>query len=351
MKLDVFRHFEGKQEANSPFCQTLDRLNIDYRIFFGGHSLHYTHRIWLILVEWPRLFFFAALRSFVILFGRRHSDFVLAWTHLEALPTILLKSLLFRKDPKIVLVGFIYTPRSNSFLQRIRYWYFRWLLGHIHCAVVHSQIELYDYTQLFGFWRKKFVLMPFGTHVNIIPPPNVTVPYIFSAGRSGRDYNILLKVMENLPYHLRIACDMLHPEADCQDRVTVLRNCYNSDYLRELTGAELVVITLAAKHISAGQMVLIESMGLGKPVIITQTETTQEYAQHDKNVWFVPMGDEEKLKEAIDYFMERPDERKRIGDEARKTFHEKYSMEAATERLCQLLNDMSTGNWPPRNGY
>ena len=127
------------------------------------------------------------------------------------------------------------------------------------------------------------------------------------------------------------------------EQVTILNHCYGGDYLRELTGATLVVIPLAADHISAGQMVMIESMALGKPVIITRTETTVEYATHDQNAWMVPMGDVEQLREAITRFMENADERERIGEAGRVTFHERYSMEASARQLCQLLYDIQAG--------
>ncbi len=342
MRVDFLRHFETKEAAHSPFCQTLDEEKIDYRIFWGRSSLHYTRRIWLVLWGWPRLLWHAFWQALAILFTRKPADFVVSWTHLEILPLILLKKLFWRKNPRIVLVGFIYTQRKSGMLRWIRRRYFHWILKNVYCAIVHSRIEALDYRQYFAFWERKFVFMPFGTHVNIISPPEVAVPYIFSAGRSGRDYKTLLAAMEGLPYPLRIVCDILHEPHD-PEQVTILNHCYGGDYLRELTGATLVVIPLAADHISAGQMVMIESMALGKPVIITRTETTVEYATHDLNAWMVSMGDVEQLREAITRFMENAAERDRIGEAGRVTFHERYSMEASARQLCQLLYDIQAG--------
>lgn len=100
-----------------------------------------------------------------------------------------------------------------------------------------------------------------------------------------------------------------------------------------------MVVTLEAEHISAGQMVLIESMALGKTVLITKTDTTLDYAEHDQTAYFVPRGDRAKLQEAIRFFMEHPEERTRIGEQARKKFQETFSMEAYTQNMLQILRE------------
>ena len=144
--------------------------------------------------------------------------------------------------------------------------------------------------------------------------------------------------MEELPYTLRVASDCLCSSGE-NPRIQVLNNCYNSRYLNELKDATLVVVPLEAEHISAGQMVLIESMALGKTVLITETDTTRDYVEHNQTAYFVPRGDLEKLRETIQFFMKHPEERARIGEQARQKFQETFSMEAYTQNLLQLLQD------------
>ncbi|MDO4576131.1 MAG: glycosyltransferase family 4 protein [Planctomycetia bacterium] len=336
MKIVCFRHFEKASECHSPFCKTLDDLGVDYYVFWDGHQIHYRHRLWLYFIEWPRLLFLAFLRTCWYLFGKKKYDFVVAWTHLELLPTVLLKKFLFMKHPPVVLSGFIFTPRRSTLRHCIRYTYFRWLLNQLDFVIVHSRKEQKDYTQLFGFEDHQFVFVPFGTHVNILPKDENREPFIFSAGRSGRDYPLLMDAMEGLPYSLHVACDSFCPQKHPAN-VTVLDHCFNSDYLRELTDSELVVIPLEAENISAGQMVLIESMALGKTVIITRTETTEDYAIHNETAFLVERGDKKALQDAIRFFMEHPEERRRIGENARRVFNERFSMEAYTQHLHTLL--------------
>lgn len=251
---------------------------------------------------------------------------------------VLLKKFFWRQLPRTILSGFIFTPRRSTLRHCIRYTYFRWLLNQLDFIIVHSQREKEDYTKLFGFEENQFVFLPFGTHVNILPANPEVPEYIFSAGRSGRDYPLLFEAMESLPYTLHVASDCHLPP--CKNpRIQVFTNCYNHHYLRELKDATLVVVTLEAEHISAGQMVLIESMALGKTVLITKTDTTLDYAEHDQTAYFVPRGDRAKLQEAIQFFMEHPEERARIGEQARKKFQETFSMEAYTQNLLQLLKE------------
>ena len=342
-----FRHFESKSKSgdasSSPFCRVLDEEQIPYKIFFGGFTLSYSRRVWLVLFGWPKLLLFAFFRTLYCILFRRQTDIYVAWTHLEILPAILINKILLRKKIKIVLVGFIYTRRKNNWKQRLRYAYFHWLLKYVDKAIVHTKLEAYDYRQLFGFWDKKFVYHPFGTHVNLIPNNYDGEPYLFSAGRSGRDYPLLLSAIENLPYKLRIATDAFYPEST-PENVELLHSCYGGDYLRQLTDCVMTVIPLSQRWISSGQMVLLESMAMGKPVIITANESTIEYVSHDFDAWLVPIYDVNAFRNAIDYLMNHPEIRERIGAQAQQSFREKYSMEAATKRLCQLLKQIDNSN-------
>ncbi len=88
-------------------------------------------------------------------------------------------------------------------------------------------------------------------------------------------------------------------------------------------------------------MVLIEAMALSKTVIVTRTETSSEYVEHNKNVWFVPMGNSQELSDAVTYLMEHPEVRERIGAQARDLYIQQYSIQAATVRLCNLLEQLN----------
>jgi len=51
-------------------------------------------------------------------------------------------------------------------------------------------------------------------------------------------------------------------------------------FSRDRAGADFVVVPLKDKELSARQMVLLQSMALSMPVIISRTPSTEEYGEY-----------------------------------------------------------------------
>jgi glycosyltransferase involved in cell wall biosynthesis len=109
------------------------------------------------------------------------------------------------------------------------------------------------------------------------------------------------------------------------------------EYLRELINGAVVVVPLAVDDISAGQMVVVQSMGLGKPVVVTDTPTIRDYVTDGYNARLVPMGDAEAMAAVIGDLLSSPAERKRLGANARATFDAKLSTEGAFRALLNAI--------------
>ena len=145
--------------------------------------------------------------------------------------------------------------------------------------------------------------MPFA--LNVERPASLEITegrYALSAGRAERDYGLLSKAWTGQALDLHIICDTAAPLRSVSDspRIKLLRQCFGADYLREISGADFVVVPLKDKELSAGQMVLLQSMSLGKPVIICRTPTTEEYGEHLKTLYLVDHGSVEALRDGID---------------------------------------------------
>ena len=86
---------------------------------------------------------------------------------------------------------------------------------------------------------------------------------------------------------------------------------------------------------------LIESMACGLPCISTDCKTgPKELIRSYENGLLVPTGDVEKMKEAIEYFIENPKETEKFGLNARKSITMKcsidYILKQWNEMLCSL---------------
>ena len=70
-------------------------------------------------------------------------------------------------------------------------------------------------------------------------------------------------------------------------------------YLELLHGCDFVVVPLSDLTRSRGQVVILEAMAIGKPVIATETIGTVDYVESGENGLLVPPGDAEALAAAM----------------------------------------------------
>ena len=157
---------------------------------------------------------------------------------------------------------------------------------------------------------------------------------------------MLARVFATLSYELHIVCDAEDAlrGLGLAPNVAVLRKCYGKEYLEQIAGAELVVIPLKDSDISAGQMVLLQSMALGKTVVITRTPATEEYGKHLETLYFVEHGSMEELLRAVVRLKENPELRASIGRRAKEHFQERHSMRAFVQGLLDAIEEVLSDN-------
>jgi glycosyltransferase involved in cell wall biosynthesis len=345
--------------ANEPFVELLrkERPDWHFKSVPGSIDPGYRSRLRLYLFGWPALFLYGLAQGLRTLRQDCRQLVVVAWSHLPLLPVVLL-SLVQRNPPRLVLYGFIYSPRRSRLLNWMRWCYYRMLLSRISLVVCHSQHECDQYRVLFGR-SCRFAHVPFCLNVprlNNIPKGN----YALSAGRSGRDYPLLLRAYAGTDAPLRIVCDHFSiPGTSLPANVELMRGCYDGDYLKVLAGAQVVIIPLAVEDVSAGQMVLLQAMAMGKPIIVTRTPTIEEYATHKKDCLLVQMGDEQSLRAAVQVVHEDSVLASSLGDNARTTYEGRHSIESEARYLIRCaeqaigLNsgptETETRSWKPHH--
>lgn len=335
--------------ADTPFALALRDLGVAHRIFSGKlRSLHYRHRIQLIMFGLPRICLFAMRAVWWSLVKvKPRPDAVVVGSHLEALFFALGRRLL-RRRVRIILLGFIYTRRNNRWLEQLRQTYFNWLFGRIDRVLCHSSLEISRYEALFPAAHGKFTYIPYGLHIEgaddsapFLDP--VTAPAL-SAGRSGRDYPLLFRVFADTGYPLQVVCDSQSALAGCisAPNIEVLRNCYDADYSRVLCQAGMVIVPLGVNDISAGQMVLIQAMAYRKPLIVTNTPTIVDYLQHEINALLVEPGNEVELRTAIDRLRNDLELARRLADNGYQAYQERHSMRAFVGNIVAAIDALDT---------
>jgi glycosyltransferase involved in cell wall biosynthesis len=87
-------------------------------------------------------------------------------------------------------------------------------------------------------------------------------------------------------------------------------------------------------------LALLKAMGAGLPVVATRVSGCMEAIKDGVNGRLVAPGDSGGLAQAILELARQPEERRRLGDAARRTVAEKYSLEAMLKRLEELYLEL-----------
>ncbi len=367
MNIHFFDH-NSSAAAEWPFYQHvrqhLEPLQVT--VFADSVDLRYRRRLWLVIFGWPRLVLSAFLLAWRSVRCASPATMIVVDDHLQIVPVVLFYGIrrvcLQKQLPKIVYLGFIYTPRANRSARKLRWLYFKGVLSCLDAVLVYSRREKQTYETLFGRSKRRFECVHYGLgeHNSIKQYVNARVelavaakdqnrtssdnqPFIIvSGGRSSRDYPTLTHSIERLGFDVdcRIVCDSheCFPPSLESRRVKVLRNCHGENYSRELTKASIVVLPLVNPEISAGQMVAMHALAAGKPVVITSTPVTKEYFEDVSMVWFVEPNDVAAMiaaiKEVRSLMLREPNT---VFTEARQAFEDHFAIDRYAERVCRAL--------------
>ena len=286
------------------------------------------------VARWRRIasYFAVALRLFA---HRREMSCLVSWQQFFGLTFAWLCSLLrVKRRTRLVVMTFIYRSK-HGLPGRI---YHRWIRGVLHSGyvdrvIVYSRFEVEHYSRLFQVDKPLFVYAPLTPPT---PPQLDTTErgYIFSTGSSNRDYDLLIGALAHTRHRLVIACNSLpQPEAK---NIRVLHNTFNSDMLAHMAGADIVVVTLSDPNISSGQLVVLQAMSLGKPVIVTRSRGLEDYVA-DNVTGIVVDSDPSQLLQAVDTLQSDLHLRRRMGQAAREAYERNHTPRHLARAVAEVL--------------
>ena len=339
----------AKNAEDSPLGAHLRATGAEFRIFGSQVQQKYRYRFQLLLIGYPLLAWSAWRSAVKSMFGRGVApDAVVISSDVEVLVFALVRALPFAAKPKIVFVPFIFTERAQRVINGLRLAYYRFVMRFVSCAICHSRLEVERYGALFAGCGASFVYVPWGTYVPPMAeilegagalPSEPRLPVVVAAGRSGRDYPTLVKAARGLECRVVIVCNEAVSLGGVVggERVEVLTDCFGLGYLWQLMRAAVVVVPLRVADISAGQMVMIQAMALGRPLIVTWTPTVSDYLEDGVNAVLVPRGDAAALAAAIAGLLADPAKAAAMGLRAQADYGERFSGEAHIRLLVQAI--------------
>jgi len=173
--------------------------------------------------------------------------------------------------------------------------------------------------------------------------------YVFSAGRYGRDYPLLLDAIEGMDVPLVIVADnttysSLQARVGHNPLIRIYREILYSRYAELLRAARFVVLPLLPVAYHTGQTVLMQAMALGKAVIATRSSGTVDYVADNEDGVLVEPGNALELRNKILFLLNNPVELRRIAENARRKASVEFSDEAFGKRMEHIVSRRCIGD-------
>ncbi len=225
----------------------------------------------------------------------------ICWQQASGIALSLLQRLLgVRRSLGVYVMMFIVSPRK-----RRRPW--RDVIGYaiesasVRAVVCYSEAEREAYRRLFPRAAHKLHVLRFSEDLG----PSALARrrndgFLLAAGRSNRDHDFLVRYAAARPHvQLVIVCDTLALRA-LPPNVRVLRDAFGDAYLEILGACHAVLLAFRDTTMSAGQLVFLQAMQLGKPVIATRSDCLEGYLVDGRNGLEI-----EKTEAALDHALAR----------------------------------------------
>lgn len=262
---------------------------------------------------------------------------IIAWQQFHGLNFAFWCRLLhLKKDNDLTVMTFIYKKKSGG-VNWLYHKYISYIVTsrYIDRFICFSREECSYYASLFGVDLNKFVYVPLGREVPEMQGMGDD-GYVFATGRSNRDYDFFVEVLKNTYYKCIIACDSYQNPGEAAN-VTVLNDCHGDDMLKLMARCHCVAIPLKDLRISSGQLVAIQAMAMGKPVVCTSSDGIKDYVQNGVTGMLVD-NDKESWLAAIAQLYASDGYYKEMSKNAEKAYRNNFTEEAMYQRIGKVVN-------------
>ncbi|MCX8133467.1 MAG: glycosyltransferase family 4 protein [Roseococcus sp.] len=211
--------------------------------------------------------------------------------------------------------------------------------------VVHSRREAESYAALLGLPRERFVFLPFSVRP-LAPslPEEEEAPFVLAMGTARRDYATLLRALARLGLPGVIVAGPHALEGlELPAHVTLRSNLTLEDCHALAQRARVNVVPVDNDSTASGQVTIVETMMLGRPVVATRCIGSEDYVTEGETGLLVPPRDAEALAAAILRLWEDAALRRRLGAAARAHALRHFTFEASAAPLAAELDRLARG--------
>lgn len=267
-----------------------------------------------------------AVVPFFVFLKREKYDAIITWQQFYGLFfAFYCRFFHVKKQNTLLVMTFIYKEKKGL-IGRIYKEFFDYVVHspYIDGYTCVANVECDNYSRIFNLPRERFNYVQWGLSDFAKEYKITEGNYIFSAGRSNRDWPFVFESLGNSKYSGKMICSEGNYDGKYSN-LEVLSNISDEEYYRILSQAYCMVISIKDCSISAGQITLIQAMQFGKPVILTQSDgLTSDYVVNEENGLIVDKN-KESLLVAIDRLYSDPILYRKLSENGRLLFEEKFS--------------------------
>lgn len=233
-------------------------------------------------------------QGFKAFFQAKEYDVIISHGAQSGLVYALLSTLFNRKKPLHIIfdIGAMNGARNNKMEKAL----ISFALKSNPAIICHSKVVVEHYKNTFNNLVAKARYIPFGVDIEYFINQQATneARYILSFGDAKRDYETLLKAWSNVTTNYRLRLIGYKKNVN-QTNVEVIPKVSIAELKNQIASALFVVIPLPVFNYSYGQMSFLQTMSMGKTVIVTKTPSSVDYLQDMVGAFFVNPYDVEDM--------------------------------------------------------
>lgn len=285
-----------------------------------------------------------ALYPIKFIFRHKQYEYVIGWQQFYALFFMFYCKLFHLKNmPKVIVCNFTYKEKKGLagiiYLKLMKYCVSSSHLDYIH---VPSYQVAKKYADDFLISIDKFVCVPFGLPDTSKQWKGSKVKekdYIFSIGRSNRDFDFLVTAWRRMPDDqlLIIASDSYKPKNSLPSNVIHRKDIVGDRQFPYIMNCKAMIIPIKDSMICSGDTVLMKAMSFEKPLIITIPSTLAEmYVVNGYNGLTVEKNPDYFVKLLCDLLHDEK-KMKILGKNARESYLKNYSRFSMGEKIGESV--------------
>lgn len=248
--------------------------------------------------------------------------------------------------PRIIVVNFTYKEKKGL-LGKIYKKYIDYVLRSGYISKIHVLSQNYAEAMRNTFKipnKTDFIVTPFGIPDNYNEWLGLKcdiTDFVLSLGRSNRDFDFLAKVWNQKCLQKRklvIISDTWNPTSSLPSNIIHLSNIKVNETYSYIANCTMSIISIKESNLCSGDTVLLNSMMMAKPVIITAPSTLSEmYVIDGVNGVHIPK-EPAKAAEIIATTLENEDFMRKLSETARESYLNNFSRFSMGHKLISHLS-------------